>query len=267
MKGFFSRTAVVIWIGALLGATCVIPYVNYLTPGALETAAARYGIPIYLVILLSVLQNAIVLGFMSFTGMWAARRLNLGAPLLDAWLGGDSATFDVGRSALIAAGLGVACGIAIVALDVLLFMHGASHLAGATPPAWMGLLASFQGGITEEVELRLFVLSFLALGIRYLRDLMSSDRTVALPPAIFWTANIVAAVLFGLGHLPMTAQLVHLTPMIIVRALVLNGIVGVVAGYLFWRRGIEMAMVCHFTADIVLHVAVPLIAPYFAPAT
>jgi hypothetical protein len=34
--------------------------------------------------------------------------------------------------------------------------------------------------------------------------------------------------------------------------------IGIVAGFLFWRRGIEMAMVCHFFADIVLHVTPPL---------
>jgi hypothetical protein len=51
---------------------------------------------------------------------------------------------------------------------------------------------------------------------------------------------------------------VPLTPLLIVRAIVLNGMIGIVAGFLFWRRGIEMAMVCHFFADILLHVTPPL---------
>jgi hypothetical protein len=264
MASRLSRTPVVIWLGAVAGVLCVIPYAGFLAPGALPAAASRLGVPVYQVVLASVLQNALVLGLMTFTGLWAARRLGLGAPLLEAWLEGRPPPFDPRRSVLAAAGLGAACGLAIVALDGLLFAaltpHAAGQLQRATPPAWMGLLASVEGGITEEVELRLFLLSFLALGIRYLRNLVSGDRATGLSPAIFWTANIVAAVAFGLGHLPTTAQLVHLTPVIVLRAVALNGILGMVAGYLFWRRGIEMAMVCHFAADLVLHVATPLAA-------
>jgi len=40
-----------------------------------------------------------------------------------------------------------------------------------------------------------------------------------------------------------------------VRAIVLNGLVGVIAGWLYWRRGLESAMVAHFCADLVVHVA------------
>ena len=72
-------------------------------------------------------------------------------------------------------------------------------------------------------------------------------------------ANLGAAILFGLGHLPTTATLVSLTAMVILRATVLNGIGGVVFGYLYWKRGLEAAMLAHFSADIVLHVLTPLI--------
>ncbi|WP_422877877.1 hypothetical protein [Ktedonosporobacter rubrisoli] len=54
--------------------------------------------------------------------------------------------------------------------------------------------------------------------------------------------------------MPATAALVELTPILIVRAILLNGIVGVAFGYLFWQYGLEAAMLVHFTADIVLHI-------------
>jgi membrane protease YdiL (CAAX protease family) len=72
-----------------------------------------------------------------------------------------------------------------------------------------------------------------------------------------WTANILTAVLFGLAHLPATAALLPLTPLVIVRAIVLNGLAGVVFGWLYWRRGILLAMTSHFCADLVLHVIAP----------
>ena len=72
--------------------------------------------------------------------------------------------------------------------------------------------------------------------------------------AVFWVANVLAAILFGLGHLPATAAMVPLTSLVVVRAVVLNGIIGVAAGYLYFTRGLESAMVCHFSADLILHV-------------
>jgi membrane protease YdiL (CAAX protease family) len=72
--------------------------------------------------------------------------------------------------------------------------------------------------------------------------------------AVYWGANILAAVLFDLGHLPVTSALVLLTPLVILRAVVLNGLGGIAFGYLYFTRGLEAAMISHFSADIVLHV-------------
>ena len=72
--------------------------------------------------------------------------------------------------------------------------------------------------------------------------------------AMYWFSSIVAALLFGIGHLPATARLAPLSPLLIVRALVLNGLLGIIAAILFWRVGFETAMIAHFSADIVLHV-------------
>ena len=49
-----------------------------------------------------------------------------------------------------------------------------------------------------------------------------------------------------------------LTTLIIIRAVVLNGLLGLAFGYLYWKRGLESAMVAHFSADLLLHVALAL---------
>lgn len=259
---FFSRTALYLWIGATIGAVCVLPFMNALLP-YMHVPHVHHGPPPIILVVLGVVQSAVTLGLITFTGLWAARKLGMGAPLLDAWLGGEPPAFNTRRSALLAVILGLAAGAVLIALDLFVFVPfdptGAGRLVHVQPPAWAGLLASFSGGMTEEVELRLFLLSFLALGLRYLRDWTCAARTAPLPPAVFWTANVIAAILFGLGHLPVTAALVPLTAPIIVRAIVLNGIVGLLAGYLFWRRGIEMAMLCHFSCDLLLHALPPLV--------
>ncbi|MBU7029500.1 MAG: CPBP family intramembrane metalloprotease, partial [Theionarchaea archaeon] len=75
-----------------------------------------------------------------------------------------------------------------------------------------------------------------------------------------WSANILAAVIFGLGHLPTAIAIgIPLTALFVTRTVVLNGIGGVAFGWLYWKQGLESAMMAHFTVDIVLHVLFVLI--------
>ena len=118
------------------------------------------------------------------------------------------------------------------------------------PPAWQGFLASFYGGIVEEVMMRLFLLTLLAwLGSKLSHTADGRPTTI-----ILWAATIITGLIFGIGHLPAAAAIgIQLTPLYVVRTLVLNG-VGVIFGWLYWRRGLESAMLAHFSTDIVVHV-------------
>ena len=73
-------------------------------------------------------------------------------------------------------------------------------------------------------------------------------------PGAFRAAIIVVAVLFGLGHLPATAAIAALTPGLVVRALLLNGVAGAAFGYLYWRHGLEAAMAGHMSAHVVMQI-------------
>ena len=68
------------------------------------------------------------------------------------------------------------------------------------------------------------------------------------------------ALAFGAGHLPMAAKLAPLTAGVVARVVAYNAFAGFVFGWLYWKRGLEHAMLAHFCADLVLHVAMPLLA-------
>jgi len=78
-----------------------------------------------------------------------------------------------------------------------------------------------------------------------------------------WLSIILAAIFFGLGHLPATAQITKLTGIVIVRAVVLNGIGGIIFGRLYWKKGLESAIIAHFSTDIVLHIITPFVISFF----
>ena len=116
-----------------------------------------------------------------------------------------------------------------------------------------GSIAGFYGGITEEILLRFGLITLLVW------LLVKITRALEPTPTLMWIAIVGAAVIFGLGHLPATAALIALTPIVVLRAIVLNGIGGIIFGWLYWKRGLEMAIIAHFTTDLVIFIATPLL--------
>ena len=247
----------VLMAGALVGVVAILPYALTLLdelPGSVKDALPSR----WILVPLQVLQTMVLLGAATALGLWLGPKVGLGAPMLYGLVRGDrEARVRLRAQFLPCAVLGVLVGVAIVLLDLWVF---APRLAAAGrdtanlhPPAWQGLLASFYGGIVEELLMRLGLMTLLVwVGARL-------TRTSVPPRGVVWTAIVATALLFGAGHLPTTAAILSLTPLVIARALLLNGIGGVLFGWLYWKWGLLAAMLAHFSADIVLHVAAPLV--------
>lgn len=257
-KRFDWREFLILWAAGIFGTAAVFPY----TLGLQGLWQAQFPPwPAYLTSLIAVqfAQNAILVAIAVGLGLLLARRIGLGAPLVEARLAGEAVGRRLRALLLPSMLVGVVAAVLIIALDLLVFARlipmTVSTPAVGNPPAWQGFLASFYGGITEELLMRLFLMSLLA----WLVGLVWRSPSRQPAPGAFWVANVAAAVLFGLGHLPTTAALTPLTPVVVIRAIVLNGVAGVGFGYLYWKKGLESAMLSHFSADIVLHVLTPLI--------
>ena len=64
-------------------------------------------------------------------------------------------------------------------------------------------------------------------------------------------ANVVSALLFAAGHLPVNEMMFGLTPMIVLRCILLNGVFGLAFGWLYRRYGLRYAMIAHGGCHIV----------------
>ena len=67
------------------------------------------------------------------------------------------------------------------------------------------------------------------------------------------------ALLYGVGHLPAAKSLMPLTPIVLTAVLLPTGLAALAFGYLTWKRGIEAAMLAHFSSDFVSHVLGPML--------
>jgi membrane protease YdiL (CAAX protease family) len=244
---------------AAFGLVAILPYSLALQAATLKKV--HLPLPLPLLVTIQILEQLVLFGIAIAIGLFFANRTGLGTPLLEARLKGESVSDRIRAMAPISIILGVLAALLIIALDVYVFQPAlkaelggqasALSLSGAaTPAAWKGFLASFYGGFDEEILLRLCVMSFLAWLGRFLARTADGRPTTV----VFWVANLLAAILFGLGHLPATALLLPLTPLVILRAVILNGLAGIAFGYLYFTRGLESAMLSHFTGDLILHV-------------
>jgi hypothetical protein len=104
------------------------------------------------------------------------------------------------------------------------------------------------GGITEELLMRWGCMSFLV----WLFWRLAPSRQRAPGVAVVWSAIVASAILFGLGHLPVVnASVADLTLVVAAYVVTANAIFGVLAGWLFWRWGLETAMVAHVAAHLI----------------
>lgn len=159
--------------------------------------------------------------------------------------------------------LGILCALFLIATDLAFApVNGIGRLPH--PPFPLSFLASLSAGIGEEILFRGFVFGFWSLILTWLLKRLNG-RTAAL-----WIANIIAALAFGAGHLASLAMVANavatdaagnmtflfdqINPALIVEAFLLNGVIGLIAGWRYMRDGFVAAAGVHFWTDIFWHV-------------
>jgi membrane protease YdiL (CAAX protease family) len=108
------------------------------------------------------------------------------------------------------------------------------------------------GGITEEVLMRWGLMTAMI----WLPWHIWQRKTGAPKRAYVVSAIVLTAVLFGVGHLPAAMAMgIELTGPVIAYIVVGNTLPGALFGVLYWRRGIEAAMIAHALGHVISTVA------------
>jgi len=240
-KTFFTLS-----VACAITSVMVIPYQAALVPEVAEMGAAIYFI--------ALAQGVVIFSIVTFLGLLLAPKVGFSLPILE----GNNRRATLKAILAPSILLGLLSGILIVAAEFFVFqglLDVNISLGDARVTVWAAFMASFYGGIAEEVLMRLFVMTL------FVWLLSKIKRNTDGSPAVWsiWVAIAVASVLFGIGHLPLTGELTEITAPVVARAIVLNGIGGVVFGWLYWKKGLESAIIAHFSADIVLHIITPMV--------
>ncbi len=190
-------------------------------------------------------------GLFGLAGYWFARKLELPGIFRE---DGDWRSW-----VLVPLVLGALCGLVLIIGD---FVFAPVNDLGHFPhPAFpLSILASISAAIGEEILFRGFVFGLWGFILNWLLRRFNG-RSAAL-----WIANIIAALAFGAGHLGSVMVIANattpaeLSPVLVIEILLLNGILGLVAGRQYMKVGLIGAIGVHFWADIVWHVLWGLIS-------
>jgi membrane protease YdiL (CAAX protease family) len=246
------RLGIALWVAGMLG---VLVLTLTALPQLLGQMPVPLPAPLWVLMVASVAQSAILVALAVWGGVALAHQVGLRAPAFEAAVSRRSIGAALRPQIVPGVVAGVLGGVALFAIGGY---AAPAALAAVEQRFTLPILARVSyGGITEEVLLRWGLMSALVwLAWRWVQQRRGAPR-----PAAFWFAIVVSALLFGVGHLPAAAMLVGtLTPALALFVVGANTVFGVLFGFLFWRHGLEAAMLAHVIAHLVGYTAGLLVA-------
>lgn len=181
---------------------------------------------------------------------WPPRPLGLGTPLNLASLSAETRPL-LARGGWLAPLAGLAAALAVVAVDAMFF---GGHTMRQTPalsahrPIGNRVGVAIIGSLVEEVVFRLGIATASAWLVHMiLRRVSAHPRSQAQ-----WAGVLVAAAAAGLMHVGQTGE-----PSELWRIMTVNAVINCVYGWVYWRRGLELAVLTHAVATGILYIGVP----------
>jgi membrane protease YdiL (CAAX protease family) len=186
---------------------------------------------------------------------WPPKAIGLGTPL-------NLATFlrlpraEIGSRALQAVTLSLLGAMLIAAIDSFFFE---AATARRTPPLdehptpAARVLITFVGGLLEELFFRLFVATAVASVVWLALRWWIARREVAVTLAQ-WTGTVIAMILVGMWHVWMSSEVTGDA-----RIMAINSVGNLLYGWLYWRRGLEFAVLAHGVLNATLYLGYPLL--------
>lgn len=251
------KIKLVLWL-TTLGAIGIIAIIPYGITTLMSNQSASKDIPVSLVITVNSIAQILQLFLLVLIGVRLQKRVGLHAPIVESFIYKMKIHTISKKWLVIGVFVSFIGALIIIFFDLFVFTPFMEMPEDQTTVTiwWQGLLVMLYGGVTEELMVRLFGMTLIV----WLLAWITKKEKDNIPNGFYYIAIFLAAIIFGLGHLPATIQVFgELSTIIVVRALVLNGLLGLWFGYLYWKKGLEYAMVAHMSADLFLHVLFPLV--------
>ena len=204
---------------------------------------------------LSLIQPAVLLAVAVLIGNLLAPKVGLSAPFAEALATGQPASPALRPQLVPGVWGGLIGSVSILLIGAAFRLVLTDEMVERTDklqsllPLPMRLL---YGGVTEELLLRWGLMTLFV----WAAWRIFQRRAVKPTKGSFVGAILVSSLIFGMGHLPIALLLLPEANAVVIPFVVIaNSVFGVVAGYLFWKYGLESAVIAHMLVHVVFVVA------------
>ena len=169
--------------------------------------------------------------------MYLAIRTGLGSPFFEGIL--NKGEFFPQLKKVLTVTL-LAAVISVVPLLLLNLILG----TGRIPAVWKMVLASVDAGVQEEIFYRFFIMTLLV----WIGSFLKRDPDERPAEWVIWASIILSGIIFGWAHIDqqITGQQISGDALLV---LIVNICYGIVLGWLYWKLGLESAILAHFFID------------------
>ena len=253
---FNTRLFVILWLAGLAGILSFL-LIDLDALVAILPVPEGTGIPTITpaLKLLSLIQPAFILSIAVLVGVVLASKVGLSSPVAEAAAGGGNLASAFKPQIIPGFVGGLAGGVAIILIAMVskpfLSLEAVRRIGefGKILPLPTRLL---YGGITEELLLRWGLMTLVVWAAWRLFQ-KGQNRP---KPVFCVSAILISSLVFGIGHLPAAFMLFpEATLALTLFVIVGNSAFGLIAGYLYWKEGLESAMLAHMLAHIVMFTA------------
>ena len=196
-----------------------------------------------------VLYSAISIIFIGIA-LVLAQKSGLGAPLLEGLIKkGDIYPWIYKISAL-------SLFIAILTCVPILLLNLKAN-PNEIPAIWKLILASVDAGIQEEIFYRFFLMTLVV----WLGGHMWQDKNGYPSKSVIHAAIILSALIFAWAHIDdkIANPALNASPAAYFWVLLVNTLIGITLGLLYWKQGLECAILTHFLIDAIgIGIVVPV---------
>lgn len=235
--------ALVLFLLGLIGMASILTMEIPMPQEVLDTLGDKFS-PFEIKLL--VLINPIILLVIAITvGTLLYQSVGLRVPFIER-LVGISTSYNSSSILLsgVVGGLIAGAGISIVALIFKSIVPAEfSELGKSYQPS---LAARFlYGGIVEELFMRFGLMTFFVW--------LCSKITKNTRDYVYWVGIVLATLLFAIGHFPVVFNSVENPSALLLSYVIIgNSVGGVIFGWLYWKKGLESAIVAHAFAHVVM---------------
>jgi hypothetical protein len=261
---FYVKTRL-FWILFLSGMAGVVSLLLIDLSKLIALLPAQTEVPTItpLIKILGLIQPAVILLAAVLIGIALSPKVGLSAPFAECLAAGGRRCLPALRPQVVPGLIGGIVGTVCVVLTSAVVMPSLMKETTERIHKFQGLLPIptrlLYGGITEELLIRWGLMTLLVwVAWRVLQRRATKPTTIC-----FVLAILLSAFMFGVGHLPAALMLLpELTAPVIIFVIVANSAFGVVTGYLYWKYGLEAAIIAHVFGHVLLATA-SYIGAYF----